>query len=399
MEGAPKAGIVFTKQYILGNILSFLSPSELSIVRIVCKAWNEASENCNLILQLFFSFLKIEMNCIAYKYFIDLSKAEKKVHIKRCLMECSRGAKWLLPVVAYEFNGLTKQAITDSYVNLFTKNTVKFSLIGDNSYIQSVCSNTIQKYIQSEGMNNIKELGPVGTQKVIFPIDEEIHKIRESFDQKLYVPEHLIVYKVHSQYANPVKALIVFVSMTCIHQDEPIVKYFDNCDTEIMFNSLGFESYETRRVDIYHEFILNCRRLEDIMRMKRPEPSRQPVYPLIIGFMDKTPIGIYRLEIKQRIGFRFCMIKYISSHGAHNQNPIECYNLVLRGTFLNFAHPIIPNFEYEDLATPLILEGSARQVGANWHCQISEANTERCQGGDRIQLGCKHILCTGCLSR
>ena len=84
MAAAPRTSGVLTKQYLVGNIMSFLTLPELSLMRLVCKFWNEASAKCYMILQLFFNSLKIEMNCTAYKYFLDLTKREKKTHIRKC---------------------------------------------------------------------------------------------------------------------------------------------------------------------------------------------------------------------------------------------------------------------------------------------------------------------------
>ena len=393
MAVAPVPSGVLTKHYLVGNIMSFLTLPELSLVRLVCKSWNEASAKCHLILQLFFNSLKIEMNCSAYKYFLELTKQEKKTHIRRCLQECSQGANWLLPMVPYQFNGLTKGTIDEKNINIYIEDKVKFSLYGENSYILNICSPTIQKYIQKEGEKNIKEEGS----KIEIPIYEQMYKIQEAFNQKLYIPEKLIMYKLHSQYTHPVKALIIFVSMTPIHPAEPIVKYFDNCDTEIIFNSFGLETMETRIVDIYHEFNLNSRKLLNLMNKDRPEPSLQPVYPLLIGFLHLMPIGIYKINIKQRIGFRYSLVKYISSYGGSvagdkHKQPIQCYNFALRGTFLNFAHPLIPSIKYEEMSSPILLTG----IGGHGTCQMCNKRSYALQG-NKFKLGCTHITCTDCV--
>ena len=72
-----------------------------------------------------------------------------------------------------------------------------------------------------------------------------MYKIQVAFNQKLYITKKFIMYKLHSQFTHPAKALIIFVSMTHIHPSEPIVKYFDNYETEIIFNSLELETMES----------------------------------------------------------------------------------------------------------------------------------------------------------
>jgi len=326
--------------------LSFLDPRALLYPAMqVSKRFKKLASDPWVVAASFFGLLKVPLSYAGSEF--AALKIEEKCAIMKDVLWGS-GINERLPFFAYYTDGGYDGKDSKYFVsNIYAENPTDLycSVRGENVHVKATFSEHINSHIDLSDITKYK-VPEKQRHSYTYPDHTFSYPIKKLISE--HDPQHskqFAVIKYHdlnrnfTNYTCFLQSFAVFISMEEIDPNHPLVRLFDGVKKMEQIDALGFEynflqnSEDTKVI----EFTLSSlRKVEENLRKKVPGAKLNGVLPLVWGDISKNTMNY--LNIAQRIGFRFILLKLIDSHKADPSGNIDCYTISLSGNLIKLRH-------------------------------------------------------------
>ncbi len=320
--------------------LSFLSVPELHYPMMeINRKLNELVNSPPVIARVFFNQLKVPPNYGAAE-FGALSPEERRAICKDIFW--ASGANEKLTLTAYYTDGGVDQDSNKFFIsNIYSDNPSNLycSVRGENVHVKAVCSDSVSQYVDLSDLAKYKV--PESKTKLyehpghtyMYPIKSLLSQHDPQNSRQFSVIKYHDLNRNLSGYTCFLQSFAVFVSMEEIDPYHPLIQLFNGVKKLEQVESLGFEyiSLQSTEDTKVIEFSLHSlRKVETTLQRHVPGARLNGVYPLMWGDISKNTTNY--LNMIQKIGFRFLLLKLIDSYKSQADGNIDCYNMSLSGS-------------------------------------------------------------------
>lgn len=324
---------------VLKFALTFLQPEKLlNPIMAVCKKLNELASDPKVMSACFFNAIKVPMRYGEVE-FGALSAKERAGLIKDIFWV--NGLNEKVNVTAYYTDGGVDKGTSKYFIsNIYAENPIDLysSVRGSNIHVKAILTDTLSSHIDLFDVSQYKI--PVKKASLYeYPEDTYSLPIKSLLSQ--YDPQNskqFGILKYHDlnrnipNYTCFLQSFALFVSMEEIDVNHPLVRLFDNIKKKEQMEELGFQYItlqSTEDTQVVEFELHSLREVEKTLQKNVPGAKLDGVYPLLWGDISKNNVNY--LNITQRIGFRFMLLKLIDSHKTQSHGNIDCYTMSLSG--------------------------------------------------------------------
>lgn len=331
---------------VLKGIFTFVEPERLFYPLMeVNKAFNELANDPTVMTICFFSTIKVPLRNGGAE-FSSLTAGEKTAILKEIFWSCGTNEK--IPGVAYYTDGGTFDGSADYFISkIYSEESTQLhsTVRGQNVHIKTAVSSELSSHIDLSDVSKYK-VGSKNAGNCMYPDSTYALPIRSLLAQ--YDPQNFkqfSILKYHDFYRNVVnytcllQSFALFVSMEEIDVSHPLIRLFDGIKTKKQMEDLGFENISLQSIEDTHvvEFRLHpLSNVERTLQKHMPGAKLDGVYPLIWGEISKFTVNY--LNLTQRIGFRFLLLKLIDSHKSGKDSNIDCHTIALSGNIIRLKN-------------------------------------------------------------
>lgn len=333
---------------ILKEIISFLECSDIlySIMNTSQRFHNICFEQGELLSRTFLAEIKVPYYFIGH----DLCQLSPKDRIK-IISKVIGSDSERLPIFSYFTDGGVDKGDPSYFIgNIFCDNPAKLysSIKGSNINVKSICSSTINSkftlgdlstYAIKEDIvlyNNKKDPKIKGDETYRLPIEQLISSYDPQNLRSFAILKYLDVSKSKSGYTCFLQSFALFISMEEIDANCPIVQLFDSINSYDSFQKFGFNVniiQEEQGTKIAEFDLTNIKHIENtLQKVKGHSAKLRGVFPIIWGELGKKAHNY--LNISQKVGFRYLLLKLIDSNKTSGDANIDCYNLRPSGVYI-----------------------------------------------------------------
>ena len=341
-----KAKLLELPSKLLKKAFSFLGPKELLYPAMsVNRRMKELASDPEVMTLSFFSSLKVPIHYGGAEF--GALRVEEKIAIMKDILWAS-GINEKLPVTAYYTDGGVDGKDSKFFIsNIYADNPTELycSVRGENVHVKATLSDSITSHVDLSDLSKYK-VPEAKAALYSYPEHTYTYPIRSLLIN--HEPQHhkqFAVIKYHdlnrnlTNYTCFLQSFAVFISMEEIDSNHPLVRLFDGVKKAEQMESLGFDFVYLQNAEDTKvvEFTLHsARKVEEVLQKNVPGAKLNGVYPLIWGDISKGTTNY--LNIIQRIGFRFVLLKLIDSHKATPGGNIDCYTISLSGNLVKLRH-------------------------------------------------------------
>lgn len=341
-----KVGLLDIPIELLQSIFTYLEPKLLFYPLMeVNQAFNDLANDPMVMTTCFFNFIKVPL-----KYgggdFCLLAKKERFSIIKDALW--TNGVNEKISTIAYFTDGgVYGEDFTYFISNIYSDESSELysSKRGENVNIKAVLSDSLFSHIDLTDLKRYK-ISKEEYHLYKYPNDTFCYPIKSLISQ--YEPQHskqFGILKYHdlnrnlTSYNALLQSFAVFLSMEEIDVNHPLVRLFDGIKEIDQLEKLGFEYTLLQTTDDTHvvEFTLSSsNKLQQTLEKNAPGAKLNGVYPLLWGDISKNTVNY--LNVFQRIGFRYMLLKLIDSTKTGDGTNIDCHSISLSGYTIKLGH-------------------------------------------------------------
>eukprot|EP01022_Parablepharisma_sp_SALTPOND_P026627 TRINITY_DN64503_c2_g1_i1.p4 TRINITY_DN64503_c2_g1~~TRINITY_DN64503_c2_g1_i1.p4 ORF type:complete len:350 (+),score=33.59 TRINITY_DN64503_c2_g1_i1:2958-4007(+) len=326
--------------------LMFLAPKELLYPLMqVNRRFKELASDPMVMTVSFFSSLKVPLT-YGGREFAALRAEERGLIIKDVLW--ASGINERLPMMAYYTDGGVDGKDSKFFIsNIYADNPscLYCSVRGENVHVKATFSEIIPSHIE---LSDISKYAVPESKTALYSYPEHTYSYPIKSLISKHEPQHhkqFAVVKYHdlnrnlTNYTCFLQSFAVFISMEEIDPNHPLVRLFDGVKKLEQVEALGFEhmslqsSEDTKVVEFSLQSLKN---IEEVLQKNVPGAKLNGVYPLIWGDISKNTTNY--LNVIQRVGFRFMLLKLIDSHKSQADGNIDCYTISLSGNLIKLRH-------------------------------------------------------------
>jgi len=331
---------------VLKAIFMFIEPERLFYPLMeVNKIFKEVANDPMVMTISFFSSVKVPLRNGGLE-FSSLTFSERTAILKEIFWSC--GANDKIPAIAYYTDGGTYEESSEYFISkLYSEESTQLysTVRGQNVHVRVIISNELSSHIDFTDPKKYK-LPKKYFDSYTYPEHTYILPIKSLLAQ--YDPQNskqFSILKYHDFYRNSVnytcllQSFVLFVSMEEIYENHPLVQLFDNIRTKEQMENLGFENMSLQSTDDTHvvEFKLHpLSSVERVLQKHVPGVKLNGVYPLMWGSISKLTANY--LNMTQRIGFRFLLLKLIDAHKTEEPSNIDCHTIALSGNIVRLKN-------------------------------------------------------------
>jgi len=342
-------------KHILKSALSYLTVKELLYpIMETNKKLNEFANDPNVITPVFFGQIKVPL---AYggSEFAALKPEDKMPILKDILWPSGINEK--LTMMAYYTDGGTQagtQGTENKYFinNIYGDNPPNLYCTrrGENVHVKAICSDSLAAHVDLADISKYKVPKEKG-HLYAYPDDTYCYPIKTLIGN--HDPQNhkqFAIMKYHDLNRNLggytcfLQSFAVFISMEEIDVNHPLVRLFDGVKKLEQMEKFGFETMSLQNTEdtkVVEFNLSSLRRVEETLQRNVPGAKLNGVYPIIWGEVSAATTNY--LNIMQRIGFRFILLKLIDSKKTGTEleaGNIDCYTFSLSGNLvkLRFSH-------------------------------------------------------------
>ncbi len=331
---------------ILKAALMFLAPKELVFpMMLVNRKLKDLASDPMVMTVSFFASLKVPLRYGGTE-FAALRPEEKSAIMKDVIW--SSGINERLPMFAYYTDGGVDGKDSKYFIsNIYADNPTELycSVRGENVHVKATFSDTVSSRLDLSDIAKYKipeskaALYAYPEHTYSYPIKSLIGRYEPQHSKQFGVMKYHDLNRNLTNYTCFLQSFAVFISMEEIDPSHPVVRLFDGVKKMEQVDSLGFEymslqnSEDTKVV----EFTLSStRKMEEVLERHVPGAKLNGVYPFIWGDISKNTTNY--LNVIQRVGFRFILLKLIDSHKSQPGGNIDCYTISISGTLIKLRH-------------------------------------------------------------
>ena len=331
---------------IIKSIIIYLRPNELLLsIAQLSKQFKQIAMDPMVMTVSFFSYLKIPFDYGGCE-FAALRLNDRLNIMKRVLWKKSESEK--ISMVAYYTDGGV-DGYTSTYFmqNLYVEKPSKLysSKREDNINIKSIISKKIESKIDLQNIkqylvpkeDNALYLYPEFT--YIYPIESLICTYEPEFYKQFAVLKFYDINRNLTSYTCFLQSFALFVSMSEIDVNHPLVRLFDGIRTIDELDKLGFEYTMLQDTDDTKVVEFNSSsssKLKESLNKNVPGAKLNGVYPVLWGdICFKTP---NYLNLTRPIGYRYTLLKLIDSKKTQSDGNIDSYTMSVSGNLINLKH-------------------------------------------------------------
>jgi hypothetical protein len=327
---------------VLKFTLIFLQPEKLlNPIMAVCKKLNELAADPTVMSTCFFNALKVPVRYGVVE-FGSLSVKERASIMKDIFW--ANGLNEKVNTVAYYTDGGVDKGTSKYFIsNIYAENPTDLysSIRGSNIHVKALLSDTLSSRIDLTDVSKYK-VPPRKANLYKYPDNTYLLPIKSLLSQ--YDPQNskqFGVLKYHDlnrnipNYTCFLQSFALFISMEEIDVNHPLVRLFDDIKKKEHLDKLGFQYISlqsTEDTQVVEFELYSIREVEKTLQKNTPGAKLDGVYPLLWGDVSKNNVNY--LNITQRIGFRFMLLKLIDSHKSKDDSNIDCYTISLSGVVI-----------------------------------------------------------------
>ncbi len=337
-EAKPKLPSDFPRG-LIKLALSYMNARDLCYpIMEISKLFNELANDPETMARAFFGQLRVPLDYGGAE-FAALQPEERLALMKDVIWQ--NGANEKLSVVPYFTDGGVSGDNGKYFIsNIYTTDNPSYlhsTKRGENVHIKSVCS-------ESSGPMEPSDIGKykLPAEKAVLcsshPDDTYMCPIKSLDPQNKC---QFAVMKYHdlnrnlSGYTCFLQSFALFLSMEEIDVRHPLVRLFDGVKKMDQMEQLGLEftSLQSTEDTKVVEFSLSSvRKVESALQKRFPGERLNGVYPFIWGEISEASTNY--LNVSQRIGFRFMLLKLIDSRKTQGDSNIDCHSIALSGSYV-----------------------------------------------------------------
>jgi hypothetical protein len=346
MSKESKIKLLDFPKHLIKSILGYLTTKELLYpIMETNKKLNEFANDPEVITRVFFNQLKVPLPYGGAE-FAALKPEDKKAIMKDLLWPSGINEK--LSAMAYYTDGGVEGTDSKYFINnIYGENPPNLysTKRGENVHIKALISDSLSQQIDLNDISKFK-IPEAKAHLYSYPSDTYSYPIKSLIGN--HEPQHcksFAVLKYHdlnrnlTSYTSFLQSFALFISMEEIDPNHPLVQLFDGVKKIEQMEKLGFEfislqnSDETRVVEFQ---LSSIQKVEEALQKNVMGAKLNGVYPFLWG--QVTTATTNYLNIIQRIGFRFMLLKLIDSHKPDPSSNIDCYTISLSGNYVKLRH-------------------------------------------------------------
>jgi len=332
--------------HLVKSILGYLTVKELLYpIMETSKKLNEFANDPDVITRVFFNQLKVPLPYGGAE-FAALKPEDKNTIMKDILWPSGINEK--LTAVAYYTDGGMYGTDSKFFMNnIYGENPTNLysTKRGENVHVKAVISDCLSQHIDISDISKFK-IPESKAHLYAYPNDTYSYPIKSLIGN--YDPQNckqFAVLKYHdlnrnlTGYTAFLQSFILFISMEEIDPNHPLVQLFDGVKKMEQVEKLGFEfmSLQTQDETKVVEFNLSSiQKVEEVLQKNVIGAKLNGVYPFLWGQLASTVTNY--LNIIQRIGFRFILLKLIDSNKPDPSSNIDCYTISMSGSLVKLRH-------------------------------------------------------------
>jgi len=324
---------------VLKFILTFLQPEKLlNPIMAICKKLNELAADPTVMSTCFFNGIKVPVR-YGEMEFGSLNVKERASIMKDIFW--ANGLNEKVNAVAYFTDGGVDKGTSKYFIsNIYAENPTDLysSVRGDNIHVKALLTDSLSSHIDLTDVSKYKipakkaNLYKYPESTYLLPIKSLLSQYDPQNCKQFGVLKYHDLNRSIPNYTCFLQSFAVFVSMEEIDVNHPLVCLFDDIKKKEQLDKLGFQYISlqsTEDTQVVEFELYSLRSVEKTLQKNVPGAKLNGVYPLLWGDVSKTNVNY--LNITQRIGFRFMLLKLIDSHKTKNDSNIDCYTISLSG--------------------------------------------------------------------
>lgn len=331
---------------VLKTALTYLTTKELLYpIMETNKKLNGLANDPQVVTSVFFNQLRVPL---AYggAEFAALKPEDKMTIMKDILWQS--GINERLPMLAYYTDGGVFESDSKHFIqNIYTDNPTNLYCAkrGENVHIKVMVSETLSQHIDSTDVAKYK-IPKEKAHACFYPEETYSYPIKTLIGN--HDPQHhkqFAVIKYHDLNRNLggytcfMSSFAVFISMEEIDAAHPLVQLFDGVKKMEQVEKLGFEFLSlqsTEDTKIVEFSLSSIRKIEETLKSHVPGAKLNGVYPFLWGDISRNTNNY--LNIIQRVGFRFMLLKLIDSNKTESGTNIDAYSITVSGNHIKLRY-------------------------------------------------------------
>ena len=340
-----KVGLGDLSEALLKRVLSYLGAKKVVYPAMcVCKRiYQLGTKDGPFLTRCFFSDIKVPYSYGGY----ELGALE---HSERLELLKEVYGSGTVPISLFSYftdGGVDKGEAKYFIQNVYLANAKELysAFKGENIHVASVCSESVasafvldeldQYALKSEGAEEKK-----GNSTYRLPVERLLAAHDPQNSKHIAFIKYYDINRNIQHYTCLLQSFALFVSMEQIASEHPLVQLFQGITTFEQMQQLGFEFthlQEDGPTKVVEFALSSPRQVEaTLQKHKGPRARLNGVYPLIWGEIVKTTVNY--LNVTQRIGFRYLLLKLINSQKTSGDSNIDCHNIQVSGSTLILKH-------------------------------------------------------------
>ncbi len=338
----PKIKLLDLPRSLLRQMLLYLNAKELHYPLMEAnRLFHELANDPEVVTAVFFGQLRVPLRYGGAE-FAALRPEERSGMIKDIVWQSGINEK--LNAVAYFTDGGISSDDSKFFIsNIYTDNPsyLHSTKRGENVHIKAVCSEGIAQGIDNSDIAKYKvpekkaKLYAHPADTYVCPVKSLLSKHDPQNSHQFAVMKYHDLNRNLSGYTCFLQSFAVFISMEEIDVEHPLVQLFNGVKKIEQVEQLGldFMSLQSTEDTKVVEFSLaSPRKLEETLQKHVPGAKLDGVYPFIWGDISAGTTNY--LNVVQRIGFRYMLLKLIDSHKTQGDANIDCYSVALSGNHI-----------------------------------------------------------------
>lgn len=327
---------------LLKHILTFSQPEKLlNPIMAVSKKLNEIASDPKVMSECFFKAIKIPLRYGELE-FSSLNAKERASMIKDVFW--ANGLNEKVSAVAYFTDGGVDKATSKYFIsNIYAENPTDLysSVRGNDIHVKALITDSLSSRID---LSDVKQYKVPAAKADMYEHPNDTYTLPIKSLMSRFDPQNakqFAVLKYHDlnrnipHYTCFLQSFALFVSMEEIDVNHPLVRLFTGVKKKDQLDKLGFQyiTLQSTEDTLVVEFELHSlRAVEKVLRQNVPGARLDGVYPLLWGDVSRNNVNY--LNLLQRVGFRFMLLKLIDSHKTKDDSNIDCYTISLSGVMV-----------------------------------------------------------------
>lgn len=314
------------QQPLLRIIFDFMSFKELmQVMFLVSKQFKAAASDENYLSFRCYKEISISLNSPLET--LKILPSDKLKNLCKEIISSSHQPKSLLPIAPFYTDG---GAYSPFYFipNIRFHSNLYCTNKGNNTHVACVCSDAFAKHIEKLTINTLDEyeVQPEDPNNKFKCYKIKYEKFLEKRDDQLFsfgIIRELSLKRCYG-YSCFLDSFAIFVSWNPISTMNSLVRLLDGINTTEKLEALNIAP------------IINKQRYEKskFIELDLNKANENGVYMLLYGQIDTSMQEIKNIAVKQKIGFKYMLIKLIDSHKTGGDTNIDCYKMDFYGQYL-----------------------------------------------------------------